>query len=61
MVVRENDLTVIPYGYHPVSAPPGYDVYYLWFLNGPRRLLRPHDDPAHAWIKTAPEERRSYP
>jgi 5-deoxy-glucuronate isomerase len=52
LAVRHNDLTLMPYGYHPVAAPPGYDVYYLWFLSGESRELRPHDDPAHAWIKT---------
>lgn len=48
--VRHDDLTIIPYGYHPVAAPPGYDVYYLWFLTGATRRLQPRDDPAHAWI-----------
>jgi 5-deoxy-glucuronate isomerase len=61
LVVRHNDLTIIPYGYHPVAAPPGYDVYYLWFLSGPKRFMHPNDDPAHAWIKTAPEGQRTYP
>ena len=61
LVVRENDLTLMPYGYHPVAAPPGYDVYYLWFLSGPRRLMRPYDDPRHAWIKTAGDGPREYP
>jgi 5-deoxy-glucuronate isomerase len=51
LAVRQNDLTLMPFGYHPVAAPPGYDVYYLWFLSGETRELRPHDDPAHAWIK----------
>ena len=59
--VRQDDLTLMPFGYHPVAAPPGYDVYYLWFLAGPRRLMLPRDDPAYAWIKTAPQESRSYP
>ena len=61
--VRHNDLTLMPFGYHPVAAPPGYDVYYLWFLSGPSRLMRPHDDPRYAWIKTqlAQEAPRSYP
>ncbi|HEU5368444.1 MAG TPA: 5-deoxy-glucuronate isomerase [Ktedonobacterales bacterium] len=61
VAVRDNDLTLMPFGYHPVAAPPGYDVYYLWFLAGPRRLMRPHDDPLYAWIKTAPAEERFYP
>ena len=61
LVVRENDVALIPFGYHPVAAPPGYDVYYLWFLAGPTRLMRPHDDPRHAWIKEGDGVARSYP
>jgi 5-deoxy-glucuronate isomerase len=61
LAVRNNDLTLMPFGYHPVAAPPGYDVYYLWFLVGPKRLMRPHDDPLYAWIKTEPAEERDYP
>jgi 5-deoxy-glucuronate isomerase len=61
VAVRNNDITLIPFGYHPVAAPPGYDVYYLWFLSGATRLMRPHDDPAHVWIKTAPGKPRIYP
>lgn len=61
LAVRQDDFTLMPFGYHPVAAPPGYDVYYLWFLSGPKRLMRPHDDPAYAWIKTAPAEERFYP
>ncbi len=59
--LHEDDVTVMPFGYHPVAAPPGYDVYYLWFLAGKTRLMRPHDDPVHAWIKNHPIENRSYP
>jgi 5-deoxy-glucuronate isomerase len=62
--VRENDITLIPYGYHPVAAPPGYDVYYLWFLSGDSHVMRPRDDPAHAWVRApgaAREGQRAYP
>jgi 5-deoxy-glucuronate isomerase len=61
LAVRHNDVTLMPYGYHPVAAPPGYDVYYLWFLAGATRAMRPHDDPAHAWVKDAPVAPRTYP
>ena len=61
VAVRNDDLTLMPFGYHPVAAPPGYDVYYLWFLAGPTRLMRPRDDPMYAWIKTAPAEERFFP
>ncbi|MFH1074659.1 MAG: 5-deoxy-glucuronate isomerase [Candidatus Firestonebacteria bacterium] len=50
-VLRNNDLVVIPRGYHPVAAAPGYRVYYLWILAGNNRLLRPKDDPNHKWLK----------
>jgi len=52
-VLRNNDLVVIPKGYHPVAAAPGYKVYYLWILAGNNRLLRPKDDPKHKWLKEA--------
>jgi 5-deoxy-glucuronate isomerase len=48
--IRDGDAAVIPYGYHPVAAAPGYRVYYLWMLAGPERVMRPRDDPDHAWV-----------
>jgi 5-deoxy-glucuronate isomerase len=33
-------------------APPGYDLYYLNVMAGPKeRAWRFTDDPAHAWIR----------
>jgi 5-deoxy-glucuronate isomerase len=49
--VRNNDIVHIPYGYHPVSASPGYDLYYLWFLFGGDRIMLPNDDRNHSWIR----------
>jgi 5-deoxy-glucuronate isomerase len=55
--VRDGDTVLLPYGYHPVSSPPGYRLYYLWALAGERRLLMPYEDPQHRWIHdTAPVE-----
>ena len=51
--VRDGDAVILPYGYHPVAAPPGYRVYYLWALAGERRQLAPYEDPQHRWIHTA--------
>jgi 5-deoxy-glucuronate isomerase len=48
--VRDGDAVLLPYGYHPVSAPPGYRLYYLWAIAGEQRKLALHEDPAHAWI-----------
>jgi 5-deoxy-glucuronate isomerase len=50
-VVRDGDAVLLPYGYHPVSAPPGYRLYYLWGMAGQQRRLALYEDPAHAWIK----------
>jgi len=49
--VQNDDVVSIPYGFHPVVAAPGYELYYLWALAGERRELIPFDDPQHAWIK----------
>ena len=52
--VRDGDTVLLPYGYHPVSAPPGYRLYYLWGMAGEQRKLALHEDPAHKWIHDAP-------
>jgi 5-deoxy-glucuronate isomerase len=52
MVVRDGDSVLIPFGYHPVVAAPGYRLYYLWALAGEGRELRLQEDPAHAWIRS---------
>jgi len=49
--VEHGDVVVLPRGYHPVAAAPGYRVYYLWLMAGTGRTMRPFDDPAHGWIK----------
>jgi 5-deoxy-glucuronate isomerase len=51
--VHDGDAVLLPYGYHPVSAPPGYQLYYLWGLAGAERRLALHEDPAHRWIHTS--------
>lgn len=48
--VQDGDAVLLPYGYHPVSAPPGYRLYYLWALAGDSRVLQPYEDPRHRWI-----------
>lgn len=55
LVIQDGDTVVIPRGYHPVVAAPGYRLYYLWVLAGPQRVMRPHDDPDHAWVHAAGE------
>jgi 5-deoxy-glucuronate isomerase len=48
--VKDGDTVLLPYGYHPVSAAPGYRLYYLWGMAGEQRKLALHEDPAHTWI-----------
>jgi len=51
-VVKNNDTVVLPRGYHPVVAAPGYQLYYLWVLaGGERRYGAWSDDPEHSWLK----------
>ncbi|MCS7120383.1 MAG: 5-deoxy-glucuronate isomerase [Nitrososphaerota archaeon] len=51
-VVENNDTIVIPRGYHPVAAAPGYRLYYLWTLAGDeRRYGAWTDDPKHSWLR----------
>lgn len=52
--VRDGDVVLLPYGYHPVATPPGYRLYYLWGLAGEQRRLALFEDPAHKWIHDAP-------
>lgn len=51
LAVNDLDVVLVPEGYHPVSAPWGYDCYYLNFLSGSAQSLAAHDDPDHVWIK----------
>ena len=49
-VIKDHSVALIPEGYHPVSACPGYEIYYLWVLAGEERQLNPYEDPEHSWI-----------
>lgn len=50
LTVHDGDAVLVPKGYHPVSAPPGYDVYYLNIMAGPVRTWKFQNDPAHEWV-----------
>jgi 5-deoxy-glucuronate isomerase len=53
--VKHNDAVVLPRGYHPVVAAPGYRLYYLWVLAGQSRNPVWSEDPAHSWIHDVAE------
>jgi 5-deoxy-glucuronate isomerase len=46
---RDRDCVLVPRGYHTVSAPPGYAVYYLNVMAGPTRAWAFANDPDHEW------------
>jgi 5-deoxy-glucuronate isomerase len=53
LVARDGDAVLVPEGYHPVTAAPGYNAYYLNVLAGSAQSLANSDDPAHSWVKHA--------
>jgi len=50
VTVRDGDVVLVPRGYHTVSAPPGYDLYYLNVMAGPTREWAVANDPDHEWV-----------
>ena len=50
LAVRDRDIVLVPRGYHTVSAPPGYAVYYLNVMAGPVREWAIANDPDHEWM-----------
>lgn len=50
VIARNNDLVLVPRGYHPVAAAHGYNIYYLNFLAGSDQSLANTPDPDHSWI-----------
>ncbi|MBS1881900.1 MAG: 5-deoxy-glucuronate isomerase [Actinobacteria bacterium] len=52
--VRDGDIVLVPRGYHTVAAPPGYRVWYLNVMAGPRRKWAVVNDPDHDWISRQP-------
>ncbi len=51
LLARNNDVVLVPEGYHPVSGAPGYTTYYLNVLAGSAQSLANSDDPRYAWVK----------
>jgi 5-deoxy-glucuronate isomerase len=47
---RDGDVILVPMGFHPVAAAPGYDAYYLNVMAGPRRAWHFTLDMDHAWL-----------
>jgi 5-deoxy-glucuronate isomerase len=50
LTFHDGDIVLVPRGYHAVSAPPGYDLYYLNVMAGPVREWKIKNDPDHEWL-----------
>ena len=46
----DNNVVLVPKGYHPVGVPHGYESYYLNVMAGPKRIWKFYNDPNHEWI-----------
>jgi len=57
VVAQQDDLVLVPSGYHPVCAACGYTCYYLNVLAGSAQSLANAEDPAHAWVRATWTER----
>ena len=51
VAAHDGDLVLVPRGFHTVSAPPGYEVYYLNVMAGPRREWKVTFDPDHERLR----------
>lgn len=54
LTVRDREVVLVPRGYHPVGAPPGYRSYYLNVMAGPTRAWVFRNDPEHEWLMATP-------
>jgi 5-deoxy-glucuronate isomerase len=57
VIARNDDVVLIPEGYHPVTSAPGYTTYYLNVLAGSAQSLAATDDPRYAWVKQSYQTR----
>ena len=51
VTAHNDDVVLVPEGYHPVVSPPGYTSYYLNVLAGSAQSLAATDDPSYTWVK----------
>jgi 5-deoxy-glucuronate isomerase len=51
LALHNDDLVIIPEGYHPVTSAPGYTAYYLNILAGSAQSLAVTEDPRYSWVK----------
>ena len=49
-ILRNNDVILVPRGYHPNAAGPGYEMRMFWGMGGNSRYWIPYEDPDHKWV-----------
>ncbi len=57
LLARDNNVVLVPEGYHPVVSAPGYTTYYLNILAGSAQSLANSEDPRYAWVKETYQRR----
>ena len=57
LLPRNNDVVLVPEGYHPVSSPPGYTTYYLNVLAGSAQSLANSEDARYTWVRESYQSR----
>lgn len=53
LAVEDRDVVLVPRGYHPVSAPHGFELYYLNVMAGPERRWRIATAPGYEFLTKA--------
>ena len=51
VLARQNDVVLVPEGYHPVTGAPGSTTYYLNVLAGSAQSLANSEDQRYAWVR----------
>lgn len=50
MAIENQNVVLVPEGYHPVTCVPGYESYYLNVMAGPVRTWKFQNAPEHEWL-----------
>ncbi len=50
ITIENQDVVMVPKGYHPCATMHGYDLYYLNTMAGPERRWQFFNDPDHEWL-----------
>jgi len=53
LMVKNNDVLIIPRGYHPVVSTPGTVLYYFWALAGPEKVFKVSIEERFKWLNNA--------